>query len=98
MWSPASPRIRARNQDLSLPGLTGQSSNPCVIDVAGPVPQRESGGYWIARSSRAMTGYGGCYLKISSVSGLSRKLLQELNRIGQFEMATICGISAVSVM
>src|SRR6516165_4615876 len=38
------------------------------------------------------------YAKISSVSGLRRKLLQALNRIGQLEMATICGISARSVM
>jgi hypothetical protein len=35
--------------------LTGQSSNPCAIDVSETLPQRESGGYWIARSSRAMT-------------------------------------------
>jgi hypothetical protein len=34
------------------------------------------------------------YLRISTVSGFSRKLLQGLNRIGQFEMATICGIKA----
>ena len=34
------------------------------------------------------------YDKISTVSGLRRKLLQALNRIGQLEMATICGISA----
>jgi hypothetical protein len=34
------------------------------------------------------------YAKISSVSGFKRKLLQALKRIGQFEMATICGISA----
>ena len=38
------------------------------------------------------------YARISTVSGLSRKLLQALNRIGQFEMATICGISASMVM
>ena len=38
------------------------------------------------------------YFKISSVSGLSLKLLQALNRIGQFEIATICGISAVITM
>jgi hypothetical protein len=43
-------------------------------------------------------GEGKRYLKISSVRGLSRKLLQELNRIGQLEMATICGISAARVM
>jgi hypothetical protein len=36
--------------------------------------------------------------RISSVSDLRQKLLQELNRIGQFEIATICGISARSVM
>ena len=34
------------------------------------------------------------YDKISTVSGLRRKLLQALNRIGQLEMATICGIRA----
>ena len=38
------------------------------------------------------------YARISTVSGLSRKLLQALNRIGQFEMATICGSSASMVM
>jgi hypothetical protein len=46
-------------------------------------------------------GYGGRHaagFRISSVSGLSRKLLHALNRIGQFEMATIWGISARSVM
>jgi hypothetical protein len=35
--------------------LTGQSSNPCAIDVAETLPKQKSGGYWIARSSRAMT-------------------------------------------
>jgi hypothetical protein len=35
--------------------LTGQSSNPGVIDVARTSPRPQSGGYWIARSSRAMT-------------------------------------------
>jgi hypothetical protein len=40
---------------MSLPGLTGQSSNPCTIDAAEALPYRDSGGYWIARSSRAMT-------------------------------------------
>jgi hypothetical protein len=40
---------------LSLPGLTGQSSNPCAIGVSETSSQMESGGYWIARSSRAMT-------------------------------------------
>jgi hypothetical protein len=36
--------------------LTGQSGNPCVIDLAGALPiDVDSGGYWIARSSRAMT-------------------------------------------
>jgi hypothetical protein len=40
---------------LSLPGLTGQSSNPCAIGVFETSPHLESGGYWIARSSRAMT-------------------------------------------
>jgi hypothetical protein len=29
---------------------------------------------------------------------LSRKLLQALNRIGQFEIATICGINARMIM
>jgi hypothetical protein len=38
------------------------------------------------------------YLKISSSSGLRRKLLQELNRIGQLEIATICGMRATRVM
>ena len=38
------------------------------------------------------------YFRISSVSGLSRKLLQELNKTGQFERATICGISARMTM
>jgi hypothetical protein len=38
------------------------------------------------------------YFKISSVSGLSRKLLQALNSTGQFEMATICGMSACMIM
>jgi hypothetical protein len=38
------------------------------------------------------------YFKISTVSGLSLKLLHGLNRIGQFEIATICGISAVITM
>jgi hypothetical protein len=69
-----------------------------LIAPYAPKLHGESGGYWIARSSRAMTDHGGRYLKISSVSGLRRKLLQELNRIGQLEMATIWGISAVSVM
>jgi hypothetical protein len=41
---------------LSLPGLTGQSSNPWAIDVSETSPHQESGGYWIARASRAMTG------------------------------------------
>jgi hypothetical protein len=45
----------ATPRTLSLPGLTGQSSNPCAIDVSEPSPHREPGGYWIARSSRAMT-------------------------------------------
>jgi hypothetical protein len=40
---------------LSLPGLTGQSSNPCAIDVFETLPHRGFGGYWIARSSQAMT-------------------------------------------
>jgi hypothetical protein len=40
---------------LSLPGLTGQSSSPCAIGVSKTLPHRKSGGYWIARSSRAMT-------------------------------------------
>jgi hypothetical protein len=64
---------------LSLPGLSGQTSNPCALDVtvwrnpfiAPPnlrmaqcasliapyesPPYRKSRGYWIARSSRAMT-------------------------------------------
>jgi hypothetical protein len=35
--------------------LTEQSSNPCAIGVAETSPHGESGGYWIARSSRAMT-------------------------------------------
>jgi hypothetical protein len=34
-----------------LPGSTGQSSNPLPISEA----RTESCGYWIARSSRAMT-------------------------------------------
>src|SRR5258708_6330901 len=38
------------------------------------------------------------YLKISKVSGLRRKLLHALKRTGQFEMATICGISARRMM
>ena len=38
------------------------------------------------------------YFKISSVSGLSRKLLQALNSTGQFEMATICGMSACMII
>jgi hypothetical protein len=42
-------------QALSLPGLTGQSSNPYTTDVSRTSPYLESGGYWIARSSRAMT-------------------------------------------
>jgi hypothetical protein len=33
---------------LSLPGLTGQSNNPCAIDVSETLPHLESGGYWIA--------------------------------------------------
>ena len=37
------------------PGLTGQSSNPRVIDGADALPHRRSDGYWIARSSRAMS-------------------------------------------
>ena len=37
---------------------------------------------------------GADYFSNSTVSGLSLKLLQALNRTGQFEMATICGISA----
>jgi hypothetical protein len=40
---------------LSLPGLTGQSSNPRAVDAAEALPHGESGGYWIARSSWAMT-------------------------------------------
>jgi hypothetical protein len=44
-----------RPNSLSLPGLTGQSGNPRVVDVAETLPHAESGGYWIARSSRAMT-------------------------------------------
>jgi hypothetical protein len=35
--------------------LTGQSSNPCAIDVSQTLPHRKSVGYWIARSSWAMT-------------------------------------------
>jgi hypothetical protein len=31
--------------------LTGQSSNPRAIDATETVPQSESGGYWIARST-----------------------------------------------
>jgi hypothetical protein len=38
--------------------LTGQSSNPCAIDVFETLPHWESCGYWIARSSRAMTAKG----------------------------------------
>ncbi len=41
---------------------------------------------------------GRTYFNISSVSGLSLKLLHGLNRIGQFEIATICGISAFITM
>jgi hypothetical protein len=40
---------------MSLPGSTGQSSNPRAIDAFEAVPRSQSGGYWIARSSRAMT-------------------------------------------
>jgi hypothetical protein len=35
--------------------LTGQPSNHRALDVAKTLPDEESGGYWIARSSRAMT-------------------------------------------
>jgi hypothetical protein len=38
-----------------LPGSTGQSSNPCATGVTEALPQLGSGGYWIARLSRAMT-------------------------------------------
>jgi 8-oxo-dGTP diphosphatase len=48
-------RRGASPERLSLPGLTGQSSSPCAIVVFKAVPHRGSGGYWIARSSRAMT-------------------------------------------
>jgi hypothetical protein len=50
-----SPRHFVSRLFLSLPGLTGQSSNPRAIDVSETLPDRDSGGYWIARSSRAMT-------------------------------------------
>jgi hypothetical protein len=48
----------ALRPQLSLPGLTGQSSNLCAIGVTEAVPHRESGGYWIVRSSRTMTAKG----------------------------------------
>jgi hypothetical protein len=47
---------------------------------------------------RRLDGVHPRYFKISSVSGLSRKLLQALNSTGQFEMATICGMSACMIM
>ena len=40
---------------LSSPGLTGQSSNRRVLDGAKSQTHRWHRGYWIARSSRAMT-------------------------------------------
>jgi hypothetical protein len=40
----------AAHSSLSMPGLTGQSSTHVI------------GGYWIARSSRAMTAKGNAYL------------------------------------
>jgi hypothetical protein len=36
-------------------GSTGQSSNPHAIGMAETLPYGGSRGYWIARSSRAMT-------------------------------------------
>jgi hypothetical protein len=50
--------LDAACQMLSLPGSTGQSSNPRAVDLVETLPQRASGGYWIARSSRAMTSFG----------------------------------------
>jgi hypothetical protein len=38
--------------------LDRQSSNPRAVVVAETSPHRKSGGYWIARSSRAMTSLG----------------------------------------
>lgn len=46
------------------------------------------------RAARGGMPSWGDYFKISNVSGLRRKLLQALNRMGQFEIATICGINA----
>ena len=63
---------------LSLPGLTGQSSNPCAIDVAETLPHRESGGYWIARSPMATSISGiwstRCSKTSSSASGRCRDI------------------------
>jgi hypothetical protein len=36
---------------LPLPGLTWHPVTPCPVDRAKTLPTRESGGYWIARSS-----------------------------------------------
>jgi hypothetical protein len=47
--------IPGRRVTLSLPGLTGQSSNPRAIGVTKLRLDRQPGDYWIARSSWAMT-------------------------------------------
>jgi hypothetical protein len=41
-----------------LTGLTGQSGNPRAVDIREALRNQESGGHWIARSSRAMTSVG----------------------------------------
>ncbi len=43
-----------KNSDV-MPRESGASSNPRAYDETRTVSQSESGGYWIARSSRAMT-------------------------------------------
>jgi NitT/TauT family transport system substrate-binding protein len=57
-----------RRHTLSLPGLTGQSSTPWPVDETHAVPHQKHRGYWIARSSRAMTCVGyKCWDQTTSV-------------------------------
>jgi hypothetical protein len=52
----------------------------------------------VCAKTRCMPIAGVGYCTISRLSGLRRKLLHALKRTGQFEMATICGISARRTM
>jgi hypothetical protein len=105
--TPTSDRQRIEQIPAKAKAPLSQRDAACLRSspIGGSTPLLPTGslipdGYPINPLNLDVT-LAGCHatgLRISSVSGLSRKLLHALNRIGQFEIATIWGISARSVM